>query len=262
MTTQSNDNLIAALRGIGFSKNEATVYLAVLELGPSSIWEISKKSGIKRPTCYVLLEELSIKGFAGSANDGKKIIYSVISPKQLIRVGENRYDKLISATNQLEALASKSSEKPRIRIYEGWEGIKQIYNQALEQPKGSDFLLSGTNMVGTALKDFFLNYFIPHRVQRGLITRSIFPNIESNRTYVKQYNLEAERHKTRFLLPGKFKPQTQEVIFGNTVAFNAYSEKQPFATVIESAVLAFDERQKFDLLWEIAVPPLNENRRR
>jgi hypothetical protein len=61
-----------------------------------------------------------------------------------------------------------------------------------------------------------------------------------------------ENRNLRFLPLDKFNPKTQVNIFGNTVAYIAHGEQEPFATVIESASLAHDEKQKFELLWQMA----------
>ena len=42
------------------------------------------------------------------------------------------------------------------------------------------------------------------------------------------------------------------IIFGDTLAYLAHSEKEPFATVIESSTLANGEKQLFEMLWELA----------
>lgn len=50
------------LEKIGFGKNEAQVYLALVELGQSSVNEIAIKSGIYRRTIYDSLKNLMEKG--------------------------------------------------------------------------------------------------------------------------------------------------------------------------------------------------------
>lgn len=54
--------MLAQLKHIGLSENEAKVYLAMLELGPSPMLEIAAKAGINRPTAYAQLEALKKGG--------------------------------------------------------------------------------------------------------------------------------------------------------------------------------------------------------
>jgi sugar-specific transcriptional regulator TrmB len=249
MTTQ-NDDLIASLRAVGFSTNEALVYLATLELGQASIWEIAKKSGIKRPTCYVLLEELAFRGFASSANDGKRVIYSVSSPKQLLQAVERRQERFIKSLAQLEGVASKSPQKPTVRLYEGVSGVMEAYNLSLEQPKGNEILIYGTAQVQISYGEFIAEY-LKKRVKKGISARALLPDKELSRQVMLKD--KAELRQTRFLPENKFDPTTEINVFGESITYIAHSEKEPFGTVIESSSLARLEKQRFELLWDLAV---------
>lgn len=249
MTTQNSDLLIS-LQGIGLSKNEALVYLASLELGPSTVWDISKKSGIKRPTCYVLLEELAFKGHATSVNDGKRTIYSVSSPKQLLRAVERRQDRFINSINQLEGIASKSPQKPTVRLFEGVAGVTESYNLSLEQPRGGEILIYGTAQIRITYSNF-INEYLEKRVEKGIWARAILPDNELNRAVLLQD--KAEMRQCRFLPHDKFDPNTEINLYGDVIQYIAHSEKEPFATMIESPSLAKLEKQRFELLWDLAI---------
>ena len=51
--------LIENLEKFGLSKKEASVYLALLGLGPSLVSDISDKAKMNRSTTYVILESLA-----------------------------------------------------------------------------------------------------------------------------------------------------------------------------------------------------------
>lgn len=246
-----NNDLITTLKGIGLAKNEAAVYLACLELGPASIWEIAKKSGIKRPTCYVLLDELIWKGHASSANDGKRTIYSVNSPKQLLQAVNTRFERFSSAINQLEGLASKNPKKPIVRLYEGINGIVEAYNASLEQPKGGEVLIYGTQLVEMNYGDLIAEY-ISKRVKTGITAKVILAETDYNRTV--PFRDKNELRQTRFLPINWYNPTIEVNMFNDSIAYIAHSEVNPFATVIENATLAQEEKQRFNLLWDVAKP--------
>lgn len=50
------------LQKIGLQQKESAVYLALLELGTADVSGIAKKAGIKRPTCYLVLDDLKNRG--------------------------------------------------------------------------------------------------------------------------------------------------------------------------------------------------------
>ncbi|AKM82254.1 TPA: hypothetical protein DD449_04140 [Candidatus Berkelbacteria bacterium] len=246
--TTTNDDILSSLEGVGLHENEAQVYLAALELGPSSIWDIAIKSAIKRPTCYVLMNNLMFKGYASSTFDGKRHIYTVSSPKQLLSAFNRRQEKLAKTLNQLEGLASKSSFKPDVRLYEGKAGVVEVYNLTLDLGKEEEILIYGNVAVETSYQEFIADY-LKARVKKKIKVRAILPDTLDNRKIVERD--DAELRETRFLPIEKFKQKTEVNIFGKSIAYIAHSEKEPFATVIENSTLADEERSRFNLLWEI-----------
>ncbi len=50
------------LSALGLSQKEATVYVALLELGTASVQAIARRADLVRPTTYVILEALTKKG--------------------------------------------------------------------------------------------------------------------------------------------------------------------------------------------------------
>jgi sugar-specific transcriptional regulator TrmB len=243
------DNFTQHLKVAGLSENEAKVYLAVLELGPSAIWDVSKKSGVKRPTCYVLLEELTMKGIAKSHNDGKRVVYSVVSPRQLAVMEGRKHNKFISLLPQLEGMASKASTKPKVSLFEGAIGIMEVYNMTLELSKGSEILMYGTADVRVKYGEF-IDQYLRVRASKGIKARAILPDTSNN----KQIGLRdpLELRETRFLPVKTFDQRTEVNIFADSIAYIAHSENQPFATIIENSRLAEEERMRFELLWETA----------
>lgn len=248
MTTLNSD-ILSTLEGVGLHENEAHVYLAGLELGPSSIWDIAKKSAIKRPTCYVLMDNLIFKGYASSTFDGKRHIYTVSPPKQLLSALNRRQEKLKSTLSQLEGLASQSPLKPNVRLYEGKTGVMEVYNLTLDLPKEDEILIYGNVLVETSYKDFIAEY-LKSRVKKKIKVKAILSDTLENRDILSRD--EAELRQTKFLPAEQFKQRTEVNIFSDSIAYIAHSESEPFATVIENSTLAEEEKNRFNLLWEIA----------
>lgn len=247
--TTTNSDILSSLEGVGLHENEAQVYLASLELGPSSIWDIAKKSAIKRPTCYVLLDNLIFKGYASSTFDGRRHIYTVSSPKQLLASFNRRQEKLKKTLNQLEGLSSKSSFKPNIRLYEGKAGVIEVYNLTLDLPKDEGILIYGSVSVETSYKDFIAEY-LKNRVKKRIKVKAILSDTPENREILVRDT--DELRQTRFLPADQFKQKTEVNIFARSIAYIAHSEDEPFATVIENPTLAEEEKNRFNLLWQIA----------
>lgn len=75
---------VDSLKHIGLNEKEAQIYLSLLELGKATVLSVSKRSGIKRPTAYLVLESLVEKGFVSRIIKGKKTFFSSQNPKKLL----------------------------------------------------------------------------------------------------------------------------------------------------------------------------------
>ncbi len=66
------DNLTFTLEKAGLNKRETVLYLALLQMGPSSVLSIAKKADMKRPTAYLVLDDLMQKGLVAEVPKEKK----------------------------------------------------------------------------------------------------------------------------------------------------------------------------------------------
>jgi len=247
--TTVNNNLISTLKLAGLNETEAKVYLACLELGPTSAWNIYLKTGIKRPTCYAVLENLVADGIASKTNDGTRTVFSVVKPEELLFTLENRKNEFRESLSLFDAVASKSAEKPRVRVYEGMDGVRQAYMLSHNQPEESVVLVLGSPDVWYQHAEANRAY-IADRMTKRIHLKMILPDLSKNKVSLGEDRKELR--ETRFLSPKNYSPKVETQIFGNTVIYIAHSEKEPFATVIENSAIAHDEKERFSQLWQIA----------
>src|SRR6185369_12406710 len=71
------------LQTIGLSDKEASVYLALVQVDNAAVLDLSKKTKLKRPTVYVILESLAKKGLVSETTVGKKTHYQAEPPERL-----------------------------------------------------------------------------------------------------------------------------------------------------------------------------------
>ncbi len=128
------------LQDIGLSDKEASVYLALLGVESADVSDISLKTKIKRPTVYVILQQLLKKGLASETSGPRRVIYQAEPPEHIETYIERQIlslkdkESLIKENiSQLKALHKESGEKPVVRFYEGKEGIlsagEEIFNE-------------------------------------------------------------------------------------------------------------------------------------
>ena len=124
------------LKSLGFTDSESKIYLISLEMGPSSVQDIAKKANVSRVTTYAVIESLAKHGLMSTLEKGKKTLYSAESPERLVSFVNNRMKEMEntlrevqSSINELKLL--QHGDKPVVRMFEGKEGLKAIFDDVL-----------------------------------------------------------------------------------------------------------------------------------
>ena len=71
------------LRQVGLGDTEIRTYISLLSGGESLVMDISKRTGLHRPTIYKALKNLNDKGLVKNASKGKRLTYIAESPDHL-----------------------------------------------------------------------------------------------------------------------------------------------------------------------------------
>lgn len=122
--------VIRQLTDLGLSEKEAAVYLAMLELGPTSVQDIAEKAGVNRTSTYSTIDGLKRHGLVSMTGEQEKIVYTAESPSRLHGIIETAYQDLTRKKQQLDetmpsilALFNAIEHKPRVRFFQGDAGI-------------------------------------------------------------------------------------------------------------------------------------------
>ncbi|MFA4872468.1 MAG: helix-turn-helix domain-containing protein [Patescibacteria group bacterium] len=231
------------LKNMGFSENEAKVYLASLEAGVSSAQDIAKKAKIKRTTAYSVLSDLMRKGFVHTTSERNKMRYIALAPKQLSERFAEYHKELLGAIPSLEAVYNKSQVKPKVVFFEGEEGIRQIYEDTIAD-KPQVILEYNTDNIFKFLPGF-PNEYLRQRVHHNIRARRIAP--KSPRWMFHRSRDKDELSETVMLPTDMYNPQIEINIYNNKVAFMSYLDAM--GLIIESGPIADAMRQAYELSW-------------
>lgn len=131
--------MIETLLKLGLTEKEAKVYLAALELGSAPASKIAQKSGLNRPTTYVLLEKLSDIGLVTSYDKGKVQFFTAEDPEQLGRlIREQEHDLAERASElkeklpELKAMFGKT-DRPKVLVFDSAEASSEYFYNKLKQ---------------------------------------------------------------------------------------------------------------------------------
>jgi sugar-specific transcriptional regulator TrmB len=233
--------LAFALTHLGLTTKQADVYLALLQAGSASVAQLSKRATTKRPTTYLILEELRAKGLA-TITPGRRIIYTAESPERLAEDERRRSDLLKAKIPELVALYNSKKEKPKIRYYQGNEALIVLYREIF-QSKTLDIFGSMTASEPAILKAIW-SYFEKFVAEKKLV-RNLVPHDVASIDFAKRYTLEFYQIK---IVPRETELPTDNIIFENKIAIFSHKDT-PHAVVIESDDVATTYRSLFNLAW-------------
>lgn len=235
------------LTTLGLKENEARVYLAVLELGQTSISRIAKKAGVKRTTTYLAIESLKIQGLVHTLKKKHKTVFYAEDPRLLQeKIGE-RKKALDRVMPELLSLANAIDKKPSIQFFEGKEGIKELFKDILKYPHQEVLEWYSEAYVYDFEEEFFSRYFTPKRVANKIWVRAILPDNEVIQKLATQNKMQLRR--TKLLDPKKYNIKIEINIYGgNKISIISFREE--IGLIIESQKIHDSMKNIFELMWE------------
>ncbi|MCA9359632.1 hypothetical protein KC850_01185 [Candidatus Kaiserbacteria bacterium] len=245
------DDIIKQLKNLNLTDKEARVYLTLLELGPSTPYKIAKRSRLKRPTAYVIAEELVEKGLIIQVTGEKNKLYIARSPEAYFEDAEERLSNAKKILPELLALQKKTSEKPTILYFEGTDGIKQAYDYRLKEFHNKEIV--GFFARGTEISDDLTeNVFLPwndYKKEHNINVRGFTTDDASLQVYEQYFSTSDGDGKilARFLPESLYTADTSFEIFDWGVRIVIMDSKQ--ALIMESEKFAHAMKEIFELLW-------------
>lgn len=236
-----------ALQTLGLNEKESAVYTALLQLGRASAYSISEKSGLKKPTTYVVLEELIKKGLARRVPRVRKHLYMAQSPEQAFAVAEEKLALAKSKLPELAALAKGESTKVHTLYFEGVNGIKQLMEYRLKEMKGKEmigFWATDAN-VDPALTSYFKDTWAPALKKYDITMRGVVPFDPSLTTYREIDEKFGRQMKTIPL--AQYSSEVAIDVIGDVVHIQDYKNLQGIA--LENADVAKTMREIFEMVW-------------
>ncbi len=235
------------LEQLGLSGKRVDVYLATLELGSASVIDISKKSAVKRTTCYDILQDLMREGLVSETVKGKKRLFVGEDPEKIQRQLRQKEKLFSEILPQLQSIHNIRGSKPKIRFYEGKEGILEAYMDTLKYK---------TEIIGFASEDMMKLFgmeksleYIEMRKKRGIWSKAIIP---STGFIMGEFaSKDMEHMRITKLIDSKKYPFSIEVnIYGhNKIAL--MSAKEEIGIIIEGAEIHNTMKLLFNLIWDL-----------
>ena len=233
---------------LGFSEKKAHVFLALLQLGETNVSEIAQKAKLKRTTVYNILPELIDEGLvAGTKIKGSKR-YFVTDPRIIIKLLENKIEDTKSFLPLLTALHSVSVHQPKISLYEGENGARQIYEDTLTIESGDIIYGFIGDMKTIPFPEIDLGIYIKERIEKKIRNKVIMAHSLYADFLKKNAGQELREVKIFTGIENLEAPSVDFKIYGNKIAIISYRENF-LGIVIESRDVSQMCKIIFESLW-------------
>lgn len=237
------------LQKLDFSPKEAKIYLALLQLGPSSLRKIASHTALNRGSAYDTLKSLTKRGLVSFYDKGKRQHFVAEDPENLVSILREKRRGVAHAKKELarvlpglRALFEKGGEKPSVKLYEGNQGAKVILEDILrtmaKEREKEYCVYSSVNIRNYLYQDFAS--FSDRRIALGIRVKVIALGAGG----------ELRGLDDRRWLTVKGNAPSYVVIYGPKMAiFSLSGENSLVSVVIEDQGLAETQKIIFKTLW-------------
>ncbi len=254
MPASNNNVLVKQLIEFGLSEKEAKVYLALLELEVATVNEAAETADINRSSAYVVMEALKRKGLVSTSEHKKIQTYSAVSPEMLLREAKDRViktneieSKISNIIPELKALHKDTKHKPRVRVFEGINGVRDAY---------WDVLSTKTDKLRTYANPINIFKYIPDfqkqdlkRAEQGIKMYAVNP---ATREMIEFTKHAQPSHPFELVLIPENKYNFSSDIGIYADRFTIISPQEKFGIIIESKRISDIMKNIFDMAYEEA----------
>ena len=236
------------LRNLGFTSNEAIVYLTLLRLGKSQAGRLAKECNLERTSTYNSLKRLVGVGVVSYIIESNKRVFSASDPRTIVEMFKEKGERASLLLPSLINLRKYEKEKEDILKFMGYSGIKTVMNDILRSCKeGNEYLIFGSENQLSERMPVFAEIFVARKDKKKLRARILI------RRGLKGRNKRMSKYtQTRFVPANVVSPANIDV-YADKVAILLWNEI-PEAVIIDNASVAATFRSYFELMWKQAKP--------
>ena len=239
------------LKKLGLSEKEIKVYLALLELGEAAVQKISQKSKVNRATTYVILEGLAKKNLVSEIEKEGKTLYGAQDPEflfnlfklqeQEIKEKETEFKKVLP---ELKAIFNLAPHKPKVRFFEGKEGLLAIQEDFLKEKNIEINEFYSSDDAHRAFTKDELDRLLKIRLENKIRVKAFYTRSAGPFESVKY----PEINEFKYLSQDQDPHHVDMFIYNDKIGM--ISLKEPFMGVIgENKELSSAMRSIFRLVW-------------
>lgn len=248
--------LVESLKCLGLNDKEAKVYIALLQSGQATAYGLAIRSGLKKPTTYVILDQLIEKGFAYKVPRAKKQYYVAESPEKCFSLAKEKLILAQDAVPRLMDIHKRKETKAKVSYYQGIRGSEEMYNKMFK--KMNEIPRDERELVGFYAKENDIDTQLQNHFERinetikavGIKRKSLTVYHASIiNKYLDEDFLKDQLVEIKALSEKVYSSNVSIEAYGNYVQLFSHHNLQ--AILIEDEDAAKAVRQIFEMVWAL-----------
>lgn len=251
----AHQDSLTALQALGFTAEEAAVYLVSLELGSQPASVLAKRAHLKRGQTYNILSQLKDRGIIQEFTKNGVRHYVGQSPSVLLSILMTHEEelavqkqKILQLMPLLEKLRNPLIIQPKVRFYQGVTGLKEVYNDTIRVPDQvmhavCDFEHTFPEEHSAELHDWLWKYTDRRAAQNIMFYGIVNKSKESDLAY----KWRRKQKRKMKMLRNVYLP-VELIIYGNKVALISTKDDM-VGVIIEDKPIAEMLRNTHQALW-------------
>jgi sugar-specific transcriptional regulator TrmB len=237
------------LKDIGLKDNEVRVFLAVLELGETTIGEVEKQVSLHRQLIYNATDSLHSDGLIRIREIRGKKHFSVPNPKVIEERAKERLERVKSIVPKLVDRANSKQAKDEVSIYRGERAVRNYYVESIgKEPKGVEILILGVNS-----ERYFALFPVEDKAYQKFETQRVKRRIGIKLILFGEKEKEVELNKNREyfklrLLEDLVEAPNDIVVWKEKVSMLFYGP-EPYIIELVGGQTVLGFRQYIEVLW-------------
>lgn len=228
---------------LGMSKNEAKIYLSLLNLGSSTTTNIIKDCRLNRSNVYDALNSLTEKGLVAYILKKDIKYFEVTHPENLLNIIKEKEIQLSNILPQLLLKEKDVKQDIKVNILEGYKDLKKMMTHFVNNK--SDYYSYGIPKEFPTVLKTWLPWHHKDRIRKKIPIKIIFNEGASDRAQIVN---KMELAEAKYF-PKEFNAPVTTEISKDEVMIIHWSEN-PLTIHIKCQEIADSYKRYFDILWE------------
>lgn len=218
---------------IGFTGLEARIYLGLLSRTMTTAGALAKHTNLKRSTVYTVLDSLIEKGLVSTTQIESVRHYQAENPQRIdeflqreIEKIQQKQQELESIKPKLENLHKKSINQPKISIYEGEKGVRNLLAHDLDQKPHEVYVFG--HYINE--KDDIAEY-TQRRISMEIPTKVIAPD---SKYAVFAKGKDKKENRKSYIIESKYKFPASIHVYDQSISIFTLADNDPVGILIEN----------------------------